>query len=106
MGSIKNFWTYLVTGVGAIIGVLVYYLSLKNKEINTLKVKVALADTEKKTDVIEVEIKEIRDSKKRLNKEVVEIDKVLNSLSEKRKEIKEKVKNMSPEELAEYWNNS
>lgn len=104
MQKIKDIWLYLVGIVGAIIGVLWYFLSLKNREVSALRAKLDLADTEKKSDLIEAEIKEIRNDKKRGKKELKEIDKVLKELDDKRKQIKEEVRGMSDEEIIDYWN--
>lgn len=104
MNAIKGFWGWIVAIVGGIIGFLVYYLTLKNKEINKLKAKVELTETQKEADLLELEIKDALTSKNRLKKEEQEIDKVLGQLDDKREQIKEEVKNMSDKEVEDYWN--
>lgn len=104
MNKIKAFWVWLVAIVGAVIGFLIYYLTLKNKEVNALKARVSLVETEKEADAVEADIKELKNSKKRLKKEEVEIDKVIEEVKEKRKQIKQEVEQMTPKELADYWN--
>lgn len=104
MNVIKGFWGWIVAIVGGVIGFLIYYLSLKNKQINKLKAKVELTETEKEADLLESDIKEFRTEKKRLKKEDAEISKVLTQLDDKRKQIKEDVKSMSDKQIEDYWN--
>ena len=104
MSKLKNLWAWIVSTVGGVIGILVYFITLKNKEINKLKAKTELVNTEKEADLLETEIKEARVEKQRLSKEDVEIDKVLDALDERRKQISADVKVMTDEEIEKYWN--
>jgi len=100
----KDAWVYITGTVAAVIGFLWYFLSLKNREVNKLKTKIKLVDTERESDIIESEIRSIRDEKKRTSKEITEINKALDSLEEKRKNIKKEVKSKNNTEIEEYWN--
>ena len=104
MSKLKSVWGWIIAAVGGTIGFLLYFLTLKNKQINKLKAKVELTETEKEADLLETEIKETRSAKKMLKKEEIEIDKILISLDEKRKTITKEIKNKSDKEIEEYWN--
>ena len=59
MGSIKQFFSDLgvkIAAVGAlVVGVLLYYLSLKNKQVNALQAQVDNVSTQKQADVLAYE---------------------------------------------------
>lgn len=104
MNKLKQWGGYVVAGVVGLVGILLYFLSLKNKQVNALKAKVALSTTEKETDVLEAEIRAHRENNAKLAKERKELDKALKELDNKRAEIKDKAKSLTdPKEVAEYW---
>lgn len=102
--KLREFWGYFVAGLGALIGFLVYYLTLKNREIDALKSAIDVAATEKQVDIVETEIKEVRAMKKRIKKEEQEFDKALEKVEKRRQEIKKEVKEMSTSELIDHLN--
>lgn len=104
MSKVKDFWLWLTGALAAVAGLLWYFLSLKNREVAQLKTKINIADTKKKADLIETEIKQIRDQKQRTKTEIKKIDKVLEELDDKRKELDERHKKMSKEEILDFWN--
>jgi uncharacterized membrane-anchored protein YhcB (DUF1043 family) len=104
MNKIKEIWGYIVVGIGALIGVLLYIIQAKQKKINALNAKAELADTQKKADLVEVEIKEHLANNATLDKEVAELNKSLDKLAEKRKEIASKEKNKTSDEVEDFWN--
>lgn len=107
MIKIKNLIAYLITGLTGLLGLLLYFLSKQNKQIEKLKTKIDLATTEKEADLVEVEIKELQGTHTNLQKTEKELDKTLAKVQEKRKQITEDVKNLkNPKDIAEYWNNS
>lgn len=100
----KNAWAYITGVVGTIIGFLWFFLSRRNKEIDSLKTKIRLLDTEREADIMETEIKTIRDDKARTSKEIKELENTLSELEVKRKEIKKEVKSMNNNQIEDYWN--
>lgn len=104
MTKIKDMLGWIVAIVGGIIGFLLYYLSLKNKEINKLKSKVDLVDTQKQADLLELDIKEAQNAKKRLQKENQEFEKIYQSLDDKRNQIQKDLTSMTDKEIEDYWN--
>jgi hypothetical protein len=105
----KDFFTGLYGKValvlGAVIGFLLYYITLRNKEVNAAKAKVALANTEKQADILETEIVAMKEGRKINKKEVAEIDKTLVELNNKREILKAQAKTMTGREIEDYWNN-
>jgi len=101
---LKNAWAYITGVVGTIIGFLWFFLSRRNKEIDSLKTKIRLLDTEREADIMETEIKTIRDDKARTSKEIKELENTLSELEVKRKEIKKEVKSMNNNQIEDYWN--
>lgn len=107
MIKIKNLIASVIAALTGLLGLVLYFLSKQNKQIETLKAKIDLAKTEKEADLIEVEIKELQGTHTNLQKTEKELDKTLAKVQEKRKQITEDVKNLKdPKEIAEYWNNS
>lgn len=108
MEKVKAFfsgtWAKVVAVMAAIIGFLVYWINLKNKQANSLKAKIAIAGTQKEADMIEVEINQLKEKDKILKKELDDLDKVEVTLLEKRKEIDLREGKRTPDEIEEYWN--
>ena len=104
VSKIKDFWVWFTGGLAALAGILWFFLSRKDKEVSALKAKLDLADTEKKADMIEVEIKEIRNQKKRTATEIKKIDEVLEELNTRREDMANQVKSATEEEIVDYWN--
>jgi len=103
----KQIWGWLVAGVTGLVGLLLYMLTRKGEEINSLKAKVAIASTEKEADALETEIKAAASRKNNLKKQNEELDKTLAELETKRKKIKVEVSNMTdPKAISDYWDNN
>lgn len=101
--AIAGIWYYIVLVLGAIIGVILYILNLKNKELDAAKAKIALVDTQKQADAIESEIKGKMEQQNLNKKEMAGLEKALDLLTEKRKNIK-KEGNLNDEAVEDYWN--
>lgn len=101
---IKEYWDYIITFLGAIIGFLWYFLTLKNREVRKYKTAVGMLKSEREADLLEVEINTIKGNRKRTNTEIKKYNKELDRLNEKRDNIKEIVKNMDKHEIIKYWN--
>lgn len=108
MNKIKEFFTNVYVIVAAIlvgaVGILLYYLNGKNKEINALHAAVDLADTQKKADLLETDIKTKLDNQNLLQKEVDGLNQGLLKLDEQRKNIAGQEQNKTPDEAQDYWN--
>ena len=103
MNKIKEIWGYIVVAVGALIGILLYIIQAKQKKINALNAKTELADTQKKADLVEVEIKEHLANNATLDKEVKELNKSLDQLAQKRKDIAAEERNKTSDEVEDFW---
>jgi hypothetical protein len=102
--SLSAIWGWIVVVVGAAIGIMLYIIQAKQKKIDALNAKVELADTQKKADLIEVEIKQHLDNADLLDKEAKELNKSLDNLEQKRKEIAASEKNKTSDEVESFWN--
>ena len=107
MEQIKQFfvgtWAKIVAGLTVIIGLLWYFINLKNKKINALEAKIDLAETQKESDLIEAEIKQKQDQQGLLKKEQEEHARLLKELEEKRAKLPDDQINKSKEEIEKYW---
>lgn len=107
MEKIKSFFSSVVGIIVVIltgaVAILAYILSNKRKEVNALKAQADLASTQKEADLVEVQIKERMQSKDALTKEVTELQKGLDTLEEKRKQIAETEKNKNPDQVEDFW---
>lgn len=107
MTKIKELLGWIVASLSAILGIVLFVLSRKNKELDALNAKVDLAKTEKETDLLEVEIKDLKEDKANLKKTNQELDKALVKVEEKRKQVVEDAKQLkNPKDIANYWNNN
>lgn len=100
----KSLWGILVVVVTAAIGILLYVLQQKQREVNSLKAKVDLAKTQKEADLIEVDIKQRLNNTKLLDKEVKELNKTLDQLEAKRKDLANSEKNKTDQQIEDFWN--
>ena len=85
--ALAGVWYYIVLILGAILGIVLYVLNLKNKELDAAKAKINLASTQKEADAIEAEINKKKDQQDLNNKQLASLDKALDLLAEKRKSI-------------------
>lgn len=101
MNLLKNIWAKIVIGLTAILGIVLYILNLKNKELNAYKAKIHLADTKEQVKDIEREIitkmEEVKDNKV----EIAKLEKNLEQLENKKLQIAEK----DGRDVEDYWNN-
>ena len=101
---IKKYWDYIITFLGALIGLLWYFLSMKGRELKKYKTAAEMAETEREVDLIEIEINTLKGEKKLSEIEIKKLNEQLENLKQKRVDIKEHHKNMTPREIVEYWN--
>lgn len=110
MEKIKSFFSSIIGIVMLVlsgaVAVLAYVLSNKRKEVNALKAKIDLAETQKEADLIEVEIKQRMANKDSLTHEVKDLQKGLDALEEKRKQIASDEKNKSSNDVEDFWRNN
>lgn len=105
METLKKYWGYLATGLAGILGIVFYVLNRRGKEIDSLHAQIALADTEKKADILESQITELKADKNNLDKHNQELDKALAAVQNKRTEIAATQKELKdPKAIADYWN--
>lgn len=100
----QSLWGIIVLVGTAAIGILLYMLQRKQREVNSLKAKIDLAKTQKEADLIEVEIKKKLDNVNILDKEQKELTKTLADLEAKRKQIASQEKNKTDEQIEDFWN--
>lgn len=86
-----------------IIGILIYFLSARKKEVNSLKAQIALVETQKQADLLETEIKQRMHSKECLAEEVKQLEIGLQMLEEKRKQLANASTNKDPIDVEEFW---
>ena len=104
--AFKNFFSaiggYIVLALGAVVGVLVYAFIRKNEQLQSAQAKLALANTQKEVDLIEVEIKQKMANREATAKELQGLQQALDSVAEKRKNLADDKKTDS--EIEDYWN--
>ena len=104
MDKIKQIWGFVVAGVVGIIGLMLFIFTRKNPEVEELKTKAALANTQKEADLVEVQVKILKTDQNNLAKHNEQLDKVLETVENRRVEIKEEQKNLKdPKQVAQYW---
>lgn len=105
-GSIKNFFLDLKGKIIAIftvvIGILLLVLNWRKKKYEATAAKLELANTQKKADLIEAEIKHEMENVEQNKHTLKELESLQAKLDSKRKEIDSKP--MSDKEIEDYWN--
>ncbi len=101
--ALAGIWYYIVLIVGGAVAILLYVLNLKNKELDAAKAKISLATTQKQADALEAEIKMKQQSQDLNKKELAALDKALDLLTEKRKNIKSEG-DLKDSQVEDYWN--
>lgn len=106
LGKIKDAvvgaWQYLTVILVAVIGILLYYINLKQKKFNAMAAQVELTQTQKQADVLEADIKVKMQDKALLAKEVDDHQKALDLLEEKRKNLPND--NLTNDQINDIWN--
>lgn len=92
---------YIVLALTAVIGVLVYAFVRKSEQLNSAKAKLDLAETQKEVDLIEAEIKQKQENRNQTKRELEGLDKALDLISDKRKNLSE---SKTDQEIENYWN--
>jgi len=101
--TLSSVWGWIAAGVVAAVGIMLYIIQAKQRKIDALNAQAELADTQKKADLVEVEIKKHLDQNATLDKEIKELNKSLESLDQKRKEIAASEKNKTSDEVEDFW---
>lgn len=99
----SNAWLVITLVLGAAVGILLYYINGKHKEINALKSQIDLADTQKKADLIEADINAKLANQDLLQKHVDELNKSLVLLQDQRKQIPAQEQDKTPDQVEDYW---
>lgn len=100
--SLANVWGYIVLIGAAAVGILLYALNLKSKELDAARAKIDLAKTQKEADAIEAEIRQKMSEKELTKQESADLQKSLDLLSQKRQSLKEEG-NLSDSQVENYW---
>lgn len=100
--GLASVWGYIVLIGGAAIGILLYVLNLKSKQLDAAKAKIALANTQKEADAIEAEINKRLAEKELTKREQEDLNKALDLLAEKRQSIKQEG-NLTDSQVEDYW---
>jgi hypothetical protein len=108
MDKIKAFfnsiWQVIALVAVTAVGILLYMLKSKQKDIDALNAQIQLADTQKKADLIEVDIKQRLSNISVLDKETTELNNSLALLEQKRKDISASESNKTSDQIQDYWN--
>lgn len=98
-----NIWSSVAIVCAAAISILLYLLNLKSKELDETKAKIALANTQKKADAVEAEIKQKLAEKELTKREIKDLNKALDLLEEKRQTLKQEG-SLTDSEVENFWN--
>ncbi len=101
---LSGIWKYIIGGLGLTVGILLYFLNLKHKEVAALKAEIDLVDTQRKADILEVQIKQKLEDNSLLQKEVDEYQKSLVLLQNKRDQLTDSSDTRTDKEKEDYWN--
>lgn len=101
--GLSSIWGYIVLIGGGAVAVLLYFLNLKNKELDAAKAKIALVNTQKEADAIEASIKQDMAQRDLNKKDLDGLTKALDILEQKRQSIPNEG-NLTDSQVEDYWN--
>lgn len=106
METFKKYWTAIAAGVIGFVGLLLWMLSGKKKEVAALNAQIDLVKTEKQADILENQIQQIKADQSIKAIHTAELDKSLQVLQDKRVQVVEDAKKLTdPKAIADYWSN-
>lgn len=104
MNKLKQFWTGIGAALVGLAALLAYLLTRKGEQVNAIKTKVALATTEKQSDLVEAEINQLKNNKDLNQKVAKALDLALTQLDKQRVAIKDtQVTITDPKAVKDYW---
>lgn len=110
LSKVKEFFTgFIGTTVLVLttaVGILLWMLNSRRKEVNALKAQIDLAKTQREVDLIEVQIKERLANVDSLSEEVKELNKALSDIEDRRSKISAQEKSKSSDDVENFWRNS
>lgn len=102
--KVKEFSGWIVALIVGLFSALIYILKRKNEELDAAKAKNELAETDKKSAIIDNNIKHLEEDKKVTQQEIDKLDTKLDKLHSERDKALEEEKNKKPNEVEDYWN--
>jgi hypothetical protein len=100
---LKNIWTYLILSGTVIIGILLWLLNIKNKELEAAKAQIQLVQTQKDADLIETDINKRLAEEQLSNTQRAGLQQSLKLLEEKRNTLTDP--RTTNQAKADYWDN-
>jgi hypothetical protein len=85
------------------LGGLLFWNKCRNTEILSLQNQLSSADTQKKIDLIDVQIKELLETSKLKKQEIKALQELQSKLESNRSEVGSEIK--SEKQILDYWNN-
>lgn len=108
LDSLKSFFDSIKQGVLALIaglGVIAYLVNLFQKKKHAdLEAKLAVAETQKKVDLVEAEVKARLEKVEANKKETAELEILKQNVTEQRKALADQP-NLTDQQIEDYWNN-
>lgn len=102
--KLKSYWGYVVGGVVAAFGILLYILGLKQNRIVALTAKLADVDTKEKVAEVQKEIDKLKHDQTLNAEELTALSDMQRELKEKQKRIKDEERDRDAKAIEEYWN--
>ena len=103
MGKLKSLWGYIVAGLVAVVGILLYVLNLKQKKNNSLRAQIELADTKEDVARLDGEIKQLEKSKKKNSNEIMKLEILKSALRERKEALAKEEGARTTDEIENYW---
>jgi len=104
MDFLKGIWSKIAAVAIAIVGILLWMLSLKQKELNVYEAKARLVETKEQAEALEHEIQTLKKNRGATKEELDGLDQALVQLKNRKVELKEKAEGRTSEETENYWN--
>lgn len=102
--KIKEFSGWIVAGVIGIFSLLIYLLKRKDEQLDAAKAAISLNTADKKSAILDTEIKELEKDLNTNSKEIDKINTDSKNLSSELSEALKKEENKNPKEVEDFWN--
>lgn len=98
----EKIWMYIVIVFLIIVGGLLFLLRIKDKKLTAMRIQTLLIKTEEQANKLESQVKEKLKSNEKSTVELAELNKILDEIQNKKKELKKQ--KLNPKEVEQYWN--
>ena len=102
--KVKGFFGWIVAGIIGFVGILLYLLKRKDEQLDAEKAKNALSNIDKKSAILDNDIKHLEKTIKDNQNNIDNDNKKLDTIKEEKENALDKERERQLENIEDYWN--